>query len=160
MATWLLAATCTLERYLVMMQLVTPVAIVTEALTTCSTNDGVQVDGFAKPLEPAEELGNLQVQIDEHLIFFRRGSAVANEDGRELRVGPPDPSVGQEALLAEGPEQTVDVLRLSAVGREDENAKFLSVVDSLGQAAGEEETVTPTAFLQGVEIDPGHCVPC
>jgi hypothetical protein len=112
------------EPDLVMVQVITPVAVVAEALAAGVAAGGVGVQWFAETLKAGKAGRDAGVQIDQYLVMAGQGF-VADKDGCQLRVGLAEAAVGQEALIVVGPEQAVEVLRLAGVRDPDMDADGL-----------------------------------
>lgn len=139
----------------VMLQRVAAVAVIAEALAPGEAGGGVVVDGLAETLEAAEELRDLAREVDQDLILGVGRTVAADEDGCQLRVGLTNPTVGQEAVLAEGPEQTIQMLGLPWVGTVDQRACAVRA-DAFDEAADEKKAIAAAVGVQAVEIDSGH----
>jgi hypothetical protein len=144
-----------LESNLVMLQGVAAIAVVAEAAAAGEAGGRVLVDGLAETLEAAEELRDLAREVDQDLILGLGRAVAADENRCKLGVGLTDASVGQETVLAEGPEQTIQMLGLPGVGTVDQHARAVRA-DALDEAAHKEETVAAAVAVQAVEVDSGH----
>jgi hypothetical protein len=101
-----------LQLDLVVVQRIAPVAGVAVAGAPAVAHLGVEVDRLGEAIETREEGGHVAPEVDEDLVLLIGTSLVADEDGREPGVGVAHGAVGEKALLAEGPEQPVAVVRL------------------------------------------------
>ncbi|EXJ15939.1 hypothetical protein D779_0687 [Imhoffiella purpurea] len=131
------------------------VAVVPEAAPACGPQVRIQVHQIADPVEAGEEGRDLAAEIEQHLGLGLRPSVRADEDGGQLLIHLADPSMRQEAVLAKGPEQTVEMTRLLGFRAMDDQAQVLGA-DALGQPAGEQEAVAAAVGLEAVEVDLGH----
>ena len=118
---------------LVVVQGVAPVAVVAEAFPAGGGDGGVRVQGFAETLEAGEVGGNGGVEVDQDLVMVGPGGR-ADEDGGQFRVDLADASMGEEAVVVEGPQQAVEVFRQDGVGDLDVDARGTSV--SLARLTG------------------------
>ena len=102
-----------LEPDVVVVERVTAVAVVAEAPARGAAHGWVVVDRLAKAFEALEKGGNLQPEVDQHLVLLARPLVMADQDRGECPIGPAHQPMGEKAPLIVGPEQAIQVLGLS-----------------------------------------------
>lgn len=115
----------------------------------------ILIDAFCHPLEAAEVIWYFRTQIDENVIFICWICISTDEYGVELWVRRSQYTVGHEALLTPGPQESVHVPEFLVIGDRDQYSMLL-LQCLLRQPAGQCITITRGCRLQDVEIYSGH----
>lgn len=126
-----------------MLQWISTVAIMAEARTSGGARARVMIDRFADSLEAVKKAGDLECEVDEHLIFARGTAINTDENRREYRIDSAYQTMRQEALLTKGPEQAVQMNRLLLVGAVNQDAQSAGA-DARHQPTGQQKAVAAT----------------
>src|SRR5690349_22825377 len=148
-----------IDSYLMSVELVASIPIVTVALAALLAAHGIRVDDLGDALVAAEELGYFRAQIDEHVPAPRTGRLVhADQHGLERRILklPAHDEVRDETALRERPQELVELSRL-VVGRRVDVDVMIELHGFVDDLAGEQQSSIVGVAVEDVEVDLRHC---